>query len=118
VSVPAQCPACGKPLPWGEKPGRAFSLQDKRELDCPHCGHPLERLRWSSLIPLYVILAVGIAIKNLLGPLLEWKTVLLLLALAALYHFFELRSMWRKRQEQRKRLALGLHVEDLDEDDD
>jgi hypothetical protein len=115
-----ECPACGKALPYGTayRRGSGPGLPDKRELDCPYCGAPLEPLRWTNLIPLYAILAVGIAASRLLGPLLDWPEILFLLGLAALYHAFELRTWWTARREKRDRKALGRFVEEDHEEDD
>ena len=98
----ARCPECDKALPWSETFRHSFGLPDKRELDCPYCGAPVEPLRWHSLIPLFVVLAIAIAAKRLIGPLLDWNTILILLALAAVYHIIEIRNLRRKPGDPRR----------------
>jgi endogenous inhibitor of DNA gyrase (YacG/DUF329 family) len=99
------CPECHKELPWGEafRSESGAGLPDRRELDCPYCGAPLERIRWKSLVPIFAIVAVSIAARVLIGPLLDWKTILLLLGLAAIYHLVELRNLRKARREEKSR---------------
>lgn len=81
-----------------------MGLPDRRTLDCPYCGAPLEPIRWTTLAPLFLILAIAIAARKLLEPLLEplldWRTVAILVGLVAAHHLWAIRR-WRKaRREQ------------------
>ena len=95
------CPECGKRLPWGPafRSGAGIGLPDKRTLDCPYCGYPLEPIRWTTFAALATILALAIAarklIQPLLEPLLDWKTLAILVVLVVLHHIWALRR-WRR----------------------
>ena len=100
------CPECGKRLPWGTALTRTerLGLPDRRSLDCPYCGAPLEPVRWTTLAVLFLILAIAIAarklVEPLLEPLLDWRTMAILVGLVAAYHLWAIRR-WRKaRREQ------------------
>ncbi len=100
------CPECGKRLPWGTafQRGAGFGLPDKRTLDCPYCGAPLEPIRWTTLAALFLILAIAIAARRLIGPLLEplldWRTIAILVGLVAAHHVWAIRR-WRKAQREK-----------------
>ena len=82
------CPECGKRLPSGTafQHGAGFGLPDRRSLDCPYCGAPLEPVRWTTLAALFVILAVALAARKLIEPLLDWRVVAFLVVLVVAYH--------------------------------
>lgn len=107
----AKCPECGKQLPWGDgfRSEERAGLTDKRELDCPYCGAPLEPIRWTTLIPLFAILGLAVAARILIGPLLDWKIILALLGIAAVYHAVELRNLRKTRRELRGRESTKQH---------
>jgi len=92
------CPECGKQLPWGRsfRNSAGIGLPDKRTLDCPYCGHPLEPIRWTAFAGLAAILALAVAsrklIQPLVEPLLDWKTLAILVAVVVLHHIW----VWRR----------------------
>ena len=100
------CPECGKRLPSGTafERGAGFGLPDKRTLDCPYCGAPLEPIRWTTWAALFLILAIAIAARKLIGPLLEplldWRTIAILVGLVAAHHIWAIRR-WRKEQREK-----------------
>ena len=100
------CPECGKQLPGGTpfQRGVGPGLPDKRTLDCPFCGAPLEPIRWTTVAALLLILAVAIAARKLaeplLEPLLDWRTIAILVGLVAAHHVWAIRR-WRKERRER-----------------
>ncbi len=100
------CPECGKRLPWGTAftGGKGFGLPDRTTLDCPYCGAPLEPVRWTTLAALFLILAIAMAarklVEPLLEPLLDWRTVAILVGLVAAYHLWAIRRRRKARREQ------------------
>ncbi len=96
------CPECEKRLPSGTafQRGARFGLPDRRSLDCPYCGAPLEPVRWTTLAALFAILAISIAARRLIGPLLDWRVVALLVVLVVAHHVLAIRR-WRKARRER-----------------
>ena len=99
------CPECEKRLPFGTafERGAGLGLLDRRTLDCPYCGAPLEPVRWTTLAALFLILVIAIAARKLIGPLLEplldWRTIAILAGLVAAHHVWAIRR-WRKAQRE------------------
>lgn len=93
------CPDCEAQLPDGSafQRGPSFGLPDNRTLDCPYCGAPLEPLRWRHLLVLAAVLAIGLAARKLIGPLLDWRIVAAACVLVVAHHVREV-LRWRKRQ--------------------
>ncbi len=100
------CPECGKRLPSGTafQLGARFGLPDRRSLDCPYCGAPLEPVRWTTVAALFVILALAVAARKLIGPLIEplldWRAVAFLVVLVVAYHALAIRR-WRKARREK-----------------
>lgn len=100
------CPECERVLPWGTafRRGVRLGLPDKRELDCPYCGAPLEPIRWTTLAVLFLILAVALTARKLIAPLLDWRAAAVLIALVVAHHVIAL-LRWRKARREKD--ALG-----------
>ena len=102
----AYCPECGITLPEGTAfrhiPG--FGLPDKRKLDCPSCGAPLEPIRWTDLLIVAAVLALSIAARGLLGPFIDWNILAVALVLVVVHHVWALRK-WRRRKREEKSLT-------------
>ncbi len=85
-------------------------LPDKRTLDCPHCGAPLEPIRWTTIAGLILLVGGVIAARQLLTPLLEplldWKTLAIALGLVAAHHLWALRK-WKKGRREREAAKRG-----------
>ena len=100
------CPECGKRLPAGTAfmGGPRLGLPDRRTLDCPYCGAPLEPIRWTTVAAIFLVLAVTIAARMLIGPLIEplldWRTIAILCGLVAAYHVWAIRRSRKARREQ------------------
>ena len=88
----ASCPECKRELPWGNafKPGGGFGLPDKRNLECPYCGAPLEPVRWTDYVVLVVVLAVLLAARKVLGPLVDGELLAVGVVVVAAYHLLKL----------------------------
>jgi hypothetical protein len=93
------CPECGAELPAGTafQGDAGVGLPDKRTLDCPYCGAPLEPLRWRHLLVLAVVLAAALAARKLIGPLLDWRIVAVVCVLVVAHHVREV-VRWRRRR--------------------
>ncbi len=95
----ASCPECDKELPWGTAfgPGRNIGPPDKRQLDCPYCGAPLEPLRWTGLAVLAVVLGLMMLAGKVLGPLIDWKVLVIVGTIGLLHHVLAWRK-WRAKK--------------------
>jgi hypothetical protein len=91
------CPECGARLPEGTafQTGAGVGPPDGRTLDCPYCGAPLEPLRWRYLALLAAVLAVVVAARRLIDPLLDWRIVAVLCVVVAAHHLRDI-LRWRK----------------------
>ncbi len=67
---------------------------DKRKLDCPYCGAPLEQIRWTDMALLATIMGLLILARKLLGPLIDWKVFVVVGAIGLVHHLLALRK-WR-----------------------
>ena len=98
------CPECEAELPAGTafETDAGVGLPDRRTLDCPYCGAPLERLRWRDLLVLAAVLAVVLTARKLLAPLfdfLDWRVVVVAGLVVLAYHVREI-LRWRRARKQ------------------
>ena len=88
------CPECDRELPGGTAfdPGGNVGPADKRKLDCPYRGAPLEPIRRTDMALLATVSGLLILARKLLGPLIDWKVFVVVGTLGLVHHLLALRK--------------------------
>ena len=101
MTAMASCSECERELPGGTAydPGGNVGPADKRKLDCPYCGAPLEPIRWTDLGVLAAVLGLLMLARKLLGPLIDWKVFVVVGTIGVVHHFLAWRK-WRAKKRE------------------